>query len=336
MSRFFLTVLVLPLFLLQLSSSAQELTKVSATKVWDQAAHCAFTDLIDWNGTLYLTFRESDKHVRGEDGKIRLLSSSDGSTWTSVALLEESGVDLRDPKLSVTPDGRLMILVGGSIYEDDALAKRKPMVAFASSASVVGPLEEIEIDERVSNPNNWLWRVTWNEGVGYGILYQNNTKPWGLHLMKTTDGKKFDHVTRLTHGEKANESTACFAADGTMYIVTRHESGDKSGSLLRNVPYGNWIIKPINTRLGGPDLCRIGDEFFLGSRQYGDENKTVVGSLNVKTAGFTPKVELPSGGDTSYPGLLPRGNELWVSYYSSHEDDTASIYLAKIPLSDLQ
>jgi len=311
MSRLLFSALLVSLFLPVLHTKAQELPQVAATKIWDQAPHCAFTDLIDWNGTLYLTFRESDKHVRGKDGKIRLLRSSDGSSWSSVALLEKSGIDLRDPKLSVTPDGQLMILAGGSVYQEGDLVTRKPMVAFMSSAETVGGVEEIEIDTRVTNPNNWLWRVTWHEGVGYGVMYQNNTKPWGLHLMKTTDGKKFDYVTRLTHGEKANESTACFAADGTMYIVTRHESGDKSGSLLRNQPYGNWIIKPINTRLGGPDLCRIGEDYFLGTRQYGEENKTVVGSLNVKTAGFSPKVVLPSGGDTSYPGLLARGNELW-------------------------
>jgi len=38
-------------------------------------------------------------------------------------------------------------------------------------------------------------------------------------------------------------------------------------------------------------------------------------------------VTLPSGGDTSYPGLLWHEERLWVSYYSSHEGKT-SIYLA--------
>ena len=45
---------------------------------------------------------------------------------------------------------------------------------------------------------------------------------------------------------------------------------------------------------------------------------------------------LPSGGDTSYPGLLVVGDKLWVSYYSTHETPKASIYLAKIPISYLK
>jgi hypothetical protein len=43
-------------------------------------------------------------------------------------------------------------------------------------------------------------------------------------------------------------------------------------------------------------------------------------------------VVLPSGGDTSYPGFVVVGDELWVSYYSMHNSKNASIHLAKIPL----
>ncbi|OQB35591.1 MAG: hypothetical protein BWY09_02248 [Candidatus Hydrogenedentes bacterium ADurb.Bin179] len=46
---------------------------------------------------------------------------------------------------------------------------------------------------------------------------------------------------------------------------------------------------------------------------------------------YTPVLELPSGGDTSYPGLVWYDGLLWVSYYASHEGKT-SIYLAKVKL----
>jgi hypothetical protein len=46
---------------------------------------------------------------------------------------------------------------------------------------------------------------------------------------------------------------------------------------------------------------------------------------------YSPVLTLPSGGDTSYPGLVFYDDLLWVSYYSSHEGK-ASIYLAKIKL----
>jgi len=40
-------------------------------------------------------------------------------------------------------------------------------------------------------------------------------------------------------------------------------------------------------------------------------------------------LKLPSGGDTSYAGLVWHEGLLWISYYSSHEGKT-SIYLAKV------
>jgi hypothetical protein len=49
--------------------------------------------------------------------------------------------------------------------------------------------------------------------------------------------------------------------------------------------------------------------------------------------GYDPVVTLPSGGDTSYPGLAYHAGLLWVSYYSSHEGK-AAIYLAKVKLPE--
>src|SRR5688500_19168487 len=87
---------------------AAEPEVVSVVKIWDRGKHNAFTDLIRWHDKWYCTFREADAHVGG-DGVLRVLESADGKTWESVAGITEAGGDLRDPKLSVPPDDRLMI-----------------------------------------------------------------------------------------------------------------------------------------------------------------------------------------------------------------------------------
>ena len=46
---------------------------------------------------------------------------------------------------------------------------------------------------------------------------------------------------------------------------------------------------------------------------------------------MTRLLKLPSGGDTSYPGLAFHDGVLWMSYYASHETKT-SIYLARVKL----
>jgi hypothetical protein len=53
--------------------------------------------------------------------------------------------------------------------------------------------------------------------------------------------------------------------------------------------------------------------------------------LDVEQKSLQPILQLPSGGDTSYPGLVWQDDHLWVSYYSSHEGK-AKIYLAKVRL----
>ena len=47
---------------------------------------------------------------------------------------------------------------------------------------------------------------------------------------------------------------------------------------------------------------------------------------------LTPVLTFPSGGDTSYPGMVWHDGLLWISYYSSHEGNT-SIYLARVKLT---
>ena len=89
-----------------------------------------------------------------------MLASADGKTWESVALLEEEGVDLRDPKLCVTPDGRAMLVMGGSVYEEEELTTRRPRVAFSDDGREWGALRPVLAD------GDWLWRVTWHARSG--------------------------------------------------------------------------------------------------------------------------------------------------------------------------
>jgi len=58
---------------------------------------------------------------------------------------------------------------------------------------------------------------------------------------------------------------------------------------------------------------------------------TALTYIDVKNGSMTKLIKLPSGGDTSYPGLVWHNDMLYVSYYSSHEGKT-SIYLAKLKI----
>src|SRR3954468_5372186 len=98
----YLTVLLLCVSL-QATAAPPKVQLISVKKIWDQAPHCAFTDLAYWKGHFVCAFREGRAHV-ATDGKIRVLSSTDGESWSPNALLALNGFDLRDAGLSITPD----------------------------------------------------------------------------------------------------------------------------------------------------------------------------------------------------------------------------------------
>lgn len=310
-----------------LSARAEEPRLVYATKIWDEGAHNAFTDLIRFKGRWFCTFREAAGHVRG-DGKIRVIRSDDGEVWESTALLEEAGIDLRDPKLSVTPGNRLMIVAGGSVYRDGTLVGRQPRVAFSNDGTTwTAP-------QRVLEEGHWLWRVTWHNGKTYGVSYVAGQP---LQLVVSDDGVTYSKITEFDIDGRPNETTLRFLDDDTMVALVRREEESQNGYIgTSQPPYTEWSWNETGYRLGGPNFIVLPDgEMWAGSRYYPGGAKTVLARMT--TESYEPVATLPSGGDTSYPGLVWHDDVLWMSYYASHEGKT-SIYLAKFvftpPLPD--
>jgi hypothetical protein len=343
---------VLFLFLIFCSAGlyAQKIShdSITVTRIWDKAPHNAFGDIIRFRNAFYVSFREGISHVGGvNSGKARILRSKDGANWESVALLQTDAVDLRDPKLSITPGNQIMITMAGAVFENSVIKELFPMVSFSDKKGKrFSDPERAVLDPSIAPSRDWIWRVTWHNGIGYAIDYQlkendRNRKllkkdAWLVYLMKTTDGKRYEKVSLLEVENLPNESTIRFDKNGKMYVMVRREAGDQMGVLATsNAPYHNWNYSKLDFRLGGPDFLFLNDNtLVMGTRLYGEQ--TATGILITDLEGRILKtITLPSGGDTSYPGMLFFKDKLWVVYYSSHEGK-AQIYLAKIPLKKLE
>lgn len=303
---------------------------VSVKKVWDQAPHNAFTDLIRHRDRWYCAFREGAGHASGA-GVIRILVSADGEKWEAAGLLEEKDIDLRDPKLSVTPDGGLMIVGGAAVP-----ASRDPVKDHHSFVSFSKNLKDWSKPQRVLGSWQWLWRVTWHKGTAYGVAYQwdpkdpNNAKRYGAFLSKSSDGIKFEKVAEFEI-PNATEASLAFAGD-TMYCLQRRDGKPNTAMLGKSEPpYTQWTWKDLGMYYGGPHLARLPDGSWLAVGRLIEEGKpqTAVCRLDVNAGTLKPVLTLPSGGDTSYPGLVWHEGQLWISYYSSHEKKS-SIYLARV------
>jgi len=260
-----------------------------------------------------------------------VLTSKDGDTWESAALLAEDGIDLRDPKLSVTAEGRLMIVAGGSVYQGTKVLKgRQPRVAFSQDGRKWTPTR------RILSEGDWLWRVTWHKNKAYGVSYDTGPPgaardEWDLKLFESSNGVDWSLATKLEVPGRPNETTLKFQANDTCIALVRREGEDRQAWIgSSKPPYKQWQWKPAGSPVGGPNFIVLpGGSMIAGGRLYGPErnNKTALGVM--KNDGYTPQITLPSGGDNSYPGLVLQDGLLWVSYYSSHEGKT-SIYLAKV------
>lgn len=298
---------------------------IPVRKIWDAAPHNAFTDLARFGEKWFCTFREGDGHVGG-DGKIRVLVSTDGERWESAALLVEESIDLRDPKLSTTPDGRLMLTLGGSVYRGGkTLLGRQPRVAFSKDG------HDWTTPVRVLAEGDWLWRVTWHDGTAFGVSYTTGGD-WQLTLYRSTDGLQWEKVAPLAVPDQPNETTLRFQADGTALALVRREAGNKQGWLGRATPpYREWSWQPVGRFIGGPNLLILPDgRLHAAGRDHTAAGpRTALGFLTEGT--WRADKMLPSSGDNSYPGMVWHDGALWLSYYSSHEGKSA-IYLAKVPL----
>lgn len=313
----------------------------SVERIWDQG-YSAFPSIVRFQDAYYISFREGVSHIFDENGiaagKTRILRSTDGKLWESVALLSKEGYDLRDPKLSVTADGRLMVIQGGSVYVDKKLQKRIPQVSFSSDGLHFSDPEPV--DDPLPDETAWFWRMTWHEGTGYTVSY-GDPGGSGLELLKTTDGRHFEKITDISLGGFPNETTVRFLPDGRMILLIRRETEDKKAYLgISPSPYTDWQLTPLPFQIGGPEMAVLPDgTLLIGGRAYLEDGETRTCLWKGTTEGdFQLWKTLPSGGDNSYPGFLIEDGELTVVYYSSHEltrpdgHPRAGIYLARMPL----
>ncbi len=314
---------------------------VGTARIWDKANHNAFTDLIRFKSYFYCTFREGKSHVpkdTADNGKIRIIRSHDGKTWESVVLLSSRKYDLRDPKLSVTPGHRLMVLMGGSHYVNGILKDMLPHISFSSDGLEFSDPEPASIEDSIRSDFDWIWRVTWRGNKGYGVVYQSGKqdKQNKERLLMTPDGISYSRVADFNIGSLPNEATVRFDGEGNIFILLRREANANGFLGMSPPPYTDWKWKELTYRLGGPDLLVLkNNRLIIGTRLYlPGSAKTVIYCTN-RDGNIRKSIELPSGGDTSYPGLLIFKRQLYISYYSSHEGKT-SIYLSRISMKDIE
>ncbi len=308
------------------SAELPEPRLVSVERIWDKGRHNAFTDLLFHEGRWYCVFREGSRHV-SPDGSLRVIVSDDGATWEPLALVEHPIEDLRDAKISVTPDGRFML--NGAGMQADKPIRYHSFVWFSDDKGKTWSKAK-----RIGDPGFWLWRAHWRKGKCYSMGYRTDrdrTKRIA-RFYRSDDGADYEAlIPEVNIDNGVGEDRILFLEDDSALCLFRHETGSKMAFLGKaKPPYDKWEWRELNKRIGGPNMIRLPDGNIVAvTRLYDKRARTALSWLDVEEGTLTECLTLPSGGDTSYAGLVWKDDLLWISYYSSHEGKT-SIYLAKV------
>ena len=307
----------------------------SVKPLWHSAKHNAFTDLCYFKQKLLCCFREARDHISG-DGTVRVLTIDEQHKPIHKVSLKVSGADLRDPKLSITHDGKLLLLVHARFNDRNNQTKiTKPYCWFSIDGNSWSSPKALSIQ------NEWLWRLSFHQDFALGFTYNRGLERLNLYKgdpLRSFHCIKKDALSKQYHGlGYPNESDIIFTSDNTAYALVRRDADTGSAQLGHaKPPYTQWKWADLKHYIGGPALIKLNDEHAIASGRLWTTSgpKMAIYTLNLKQAALKPVLILPSEGDSSYPGLVLQENNLLVSYYSSHIDNKSSVYLAEVDISN--
>ncbi|MDX1284632.1 MAG: hypothetical protein R3182_06460, partial [Draconibacterium sp.] len=186
-------------------NSEIKLKLISAEKIWDKAPHNAFTDLVHFNNRWFCVFREGETHV-SKDGALRIITSEDGQKWESAALITSRNSDLRDAKITITPENKLM-LSGAEALHDKSKYSHQSLAWFSDDGF------KWTKAYKIGDRNFWLWRTTWHNNVAYSFGYECGENK-SLRLYSGKDGKDFETLNEdLEIKGYPNETSIVFKND---------------------------------------------------------------------------------------------------------------------------
>ena len=288
-------------------------------RAWKAGKHNAFTDLCYFRQRYYLVFRQASSH-HSKDGVLRIMNSVQGKKWRTVAVLQNPVADLRDGKLTVTPDGKLQLLAAAAFHDKTQQTYQSYLWHSTDGKTWPEP-------QAVGEAEYWVWRLSWLRDQAYAVAYKCGSDRH-IRLYQQKASAQFEVIAPRIYAEGyANEAALLFDNQDTAWCLLRKDPDH--GQLGHSLPpYTHWQWLDVGCRIGGPQAIFTADGKMLAVvRLYNETVRTSLVTLDQSTGELTEIMALPSGGDTSYAGMVLQQNKLLISYYSSHQG-RCSIYTA--------
>lgn len=329
-------------------------------------------DVTRFQGRTYLAFRTAPTHFASEDTQMHIVSSDDLVTWTHEASIV-MGTDVREPRL-LAWDGRLFLYfaVLGQRWWDFEPQGTKVMERLSASRWTE-PVDLFDepgfIPWRTKVVDGVPYMIAYNGGED---IYDPGEAHLEVHWLTTSDGYHWrgvnpDQPAVLVGG--CSETDFVIQDDGSVIAVCRNEAGDSDGwgsKVCRASPAAptDWSCVTDPKKYDSPLMFKSGDDIYLVARRT--LNRTGNYDLGLDFLpdaaedllylvyySLTPKrcslwqvdpaslkvgfvLDLPSNGDTCFPGIVQTGAGRYEIYnYTSPTDlrDIAWIHGQVLPTS---
>ena len=301
-------------------------------------------DICYFDGRLFMSWRSGPTHFASEDPQMHVMSSSDdGKTWEFEHTID-IGTDLREPRL-ISYQGKLQLLFFQAGVIMTAFEPQRILRTWRngfqdwSELETVNPEPEVPWDIKVRNDRLFM--------TSYAGGHYEEDSDVEVYFKESTDGLTWEKVNGKENVYTGGVSEVAFefAADGTLWLVTRNEDGDASGygSHVCYAPADNiteWVCPAIcdPERYDSPEMFRHGDTLYLVARRdiggpYGPDDANVIDySLRPKRTAIyqidqeqkqvVHIMDIPGAGDTAFPAIWRTGpHSFLMANYTSPLDE---------------
>ncbi|MFT4692264.1 MAG: hypothetical protein ACI9OD_004495 [Limisphaerales bacterium] len=314
-------------------------------RVFHNGEHNAFTDLVKFRDTYYLTFRSCpDGHMVHPSASIIILASEDTKTWRPVHRFSVPKRDTRDPHFLVFQEK--LFVYTGTWYCGESSPARSEYTLNRHLGYAVWSGD----GNKWSNPTmlegtfgHYIWKANTYDGKAYLCGRRNRDFEISARgegaivqsaMLESDDGLTWRTRT-LFQEERGDETVFQFESNGAIVAIGRR--GSSNAQLLRsNPPWTTWARSDLDRYIGGPMLAKWGSRYVAGGRRS-------IPGVGPRTSmcwfaedRLHEFAQLPSGGDNSYPGFIAfSSKKALMSWYSSHEKDASGKTITAIYLADL-
>ena len=311
--------------------------------------HNENTDMLTWNGAIYLIHRTYISQMLSADARLHLYRSTDqGATFQELRQFNYPGRDIRDPKL----------VAFGNELRIYSLSRLPGFMPYDLGTDAITTVARTTDGTTWSEPtavydHGWsFWREVEVNGRLYAAAYEDGDR--SIIFLDSADGLTWRRLATVLDApcHIVLEPEPMFFPDGRVVVGVRMDDGpdyfdDGHEKLCYADPPYTHFECPVELpgRLDGPLSFEYGGDRWVIARAHlvgpNYHKRTALyrwtGNLHdLQNVGLSEVATLPSSGDTSYAGMVwtSPGHAL-VSYYTSNPYNDIPWWMGSLNNTDI-